>query len=460
MYIATSDSKPDTLKMGGKAGSLAKLNSEFNIPHWFVVTPDAFDSNGLIEAARSEIENNLPLLGDGLLAVRSSAVDEDGADSSFAGQLESYLNIHPDGAIDAVIDVYKSAFTESVMAYRKERGIEGSPNPPAVLIQSMVKADYAGVVFSVNPVEGRSDQVVVMATAGLADKLVSGEVNGDAYHLSREGTIVSSELVNDEACLSSNQLNKITKLAIAAEKHFGSPQDVEWAIAGDELFTLQSRPITTLNQGEPTIWDNSNIVESYSGIVSPLTFSFASYVYAEVYIAFSRVMGVSKGLIDENTNRFENMLGYINGRVYYNLLNWYRVLRLFPGFSVNRGFMEQMMGVKETLPDHIAESLSTKPATLFEKSIDLFRLGRTLFRLLYHAVILPYTVKRFTLLLDGSIAKTETDLAKDDLTTLGKKYRNLEKVLLSHWDAPLINDFLCMIAFGASRKALLNVVRG
>ena len=107
------------------------------------------------------------------------------------------------------------------------------------------------------------------------------------------------------------------------------------------------------------IWDNSNIVESYSGVTTPLTFSFAREIYEYVYRQFCRMMGVPERVIAGQDETFRNMLGLVRGRLYYNLLNWYRVLALLPGYQVNRRFMEQMMGVKEPLPDALAAEIAS-----------------------------------------------------------------------------------------------------
>jgi pyruvate,water dikinase len=469
--ILTPTDTPDIAAMGGKAFSLARLNNAFPggaavIPPWFVVTPSAFDDLGLTQSAKALITDQLLPLGAGPFAVRSSAVDEDGLDSSFAGQLESYLNIEPARVIDAVGDVYRSAFADQVVAYRKQRGLTTTPTTPAVLVQEMVNAATAGVVFSVDPVEGRRDRMVIIATVGLADKLVTGQINGNTYHVSRSGQLLTSDLVGETPLLDENALTQIVQSALVSEKHFGAPQDMEWVFdTSGHLYIVQSRPITTLS--DPTtspvdphgrvIWDNSNIVESYSGIVSPLTFSFASYVYSEVYRAFSRMMGVSRPLIEEKRSVFDNMLGYIHGRVYYNLLNWYRVLRLFPGYGLNRSFMEQMMGVKEPLPDDIAHTLDrTNGGGRFGKGGEAVRLFRTLFQLIGSGIILPRTVSRFENTLNRALSQPNEVIATLCLSQLADAYRTLEKKLLARWDAPLINDFLCMIAFGVSRKALLK----
>src|SRR5204862_4343208 len=117
--------------------------------------------------------------------------------------------------------------------------------------------------------------------------------------------------------------------------------------------------------GVLNIWDNSNIAESYNGVTTPLTFSFARRIYEEVYRQFCRILRVPEAKIAASANVFRHMLGLIQGRVYYNLLNWYRLLMLLPGFQVNRGFMEQMMGVKEGVPPHLLEEMTK--ASRFER---------------------------------------------------------------------------------------------
>ena len=120
-------------------------------------------------------------------------------------------------------------------------------------------------------------------------------------------------------------------------RYFHRPQDIEWAIAYGRLYLLQSRPITTLGQipepdGVLNLWDNSNIAESYSGVTQPLTFSFARKAYEEVYRQFCHFMGVPKTKIAQHHDTFARMIGLIRGRVFYNLLSWYKVLALFARF--------------------------------------------------------------------------------------------------------------------------------
>src|SRR5262249_44573057 len=113
------------------------------------------------------------------------------------------------------------------------------------------------------------------------------------------------------------------------------------------------------NTGARRIWDNSNIGESYQGVTTPMTFSFARKAYEHVYLHFVRIMAVPPRRIEENSQVFPQMLGLIRGRIYYNLINWYRLLSMLPGFRINRKFMEQMMGVNEEMPEEILNGLKT-----------------------------------------------------------------------------------------------------
>src|SRR5690606_33916305 len=142
-----------------------------------------------------------------------------------------------------------------------------------------------------------------------------------------------------------------------------------------------------------TLWDNSNIVESYGGMTTPLTYSFARRAYEEVYQELCRILGVPRATIQAHQPVFANMIGLIRGRIYYNLLNWYRVLALLPGFKTNRRFMEQMMGVKESLPDSIVADLAA--ATWRERLVDRVDLARTVVGLVAAAAGLERRKARF-----------------------------------------------------------------
>ncbi|HST57874.1 MAG TPA: PEP/pyruvate-binding domain-containing protein, partial [Longimicrobium sp.] len=511
--------------VGGKARNLALMQKAgADVPPWIAIGTEAFER--LVTGADASTEGNASTEADAdavrarvlgmelpadfqaevaaaldaaglrtsLLAVRSSAVGEDGAAASFAGQFDTVLGVRAadDGADlwDAIRRVWASAFSAHAAAYRARHG--GAPPRMAVIIQKMVNADAAGVAFSMDPVRGTPDVAVVSAVFGLGEGLVSGELDADTYRVSSAGAVDSEIAAKDRAlglqpdggsewipvhpndrmqpALTDDEARHIASAARQLAEHFGAPQDVEWALAKEpvnvrrRLFILQTRPITTVvapgvsaspvasspgaqADGERRIWDNSNIVESYSGVTTPLTFSFARSVYEEVYLQFCRLLGVSESLLEEHRLVFANMLGLVNGRVYYNLLNWYRVLALLPGYTVNREFMERMMGVREKLADPPAV------ATVAGKWEDTGRTVRMVGKLISAQRSLKGEVPAFHARVDAALRPLAgVDLAAKSADELAAIYRDLEEKLLRHWRAPLVNDFFAMIFFGVLVK--------
>ena len=460
-FIVHASSATDRNIVGGKAASLARLaQSGFAPPDFFSIRSDAFrqDGDDIIteQGLEEDLHQALKALGNGPFAVRSSGRAEDGAETSYAGQFTSILNTPETEVIDAAKKVWASGFGEGVQAYR-DLNSDDKIEAPAIVVQRMINARAAGVAFSADPVSGLRQRVVISAISGLGDRLVSGEVDGEDWTVDWDGTFLNAPEGPD--VLSKADASAVSELAREIETAFGSPQDIEWAFDGDQLHILQARPITTplLPPANPdealTIFDNSNIVESYPGLVSPLTYSFAVYSYARVYRAFVRLLGVSESVIADNAAVFENMLGRIDGRVYYNLVNWYRALALLPGFSLNRSFMETMMGLDEPLPKEVTAKIGPPPAKGIGKLGEFLRLVRVSFKLVWAAIWLPRTIKGFYARLNQSL-NGKMDLDKAPLTNLAAEYRNIESQLLDRWDAPLVNDFLCMIAFGASRNLM------
>ncbi|MBD3883141.1 phosphoenolpyruvate synthase [Phormidium tenue FACHB-886] len=468
-------------QFGGKASILAQLASSMPVPDWFVLSPAAFD-NSLTDLQRQQIAAGEYSLTDvqpsalvlfqlsqalmhlcpqgELVAVRSSALEEDGVRHSFAGQLDSFLNVAISDVAQKVVAVWRSGFADRLLAYRQDHQLMQLPSPPAVLIQKMVQPEAAGVAFSANPVTGQRGTAVVSAVCGLGEALVSGAQEGRTWEVDRNGEISRGDEAQ-AAILTDEEIRAVATLARRVEQQLGRPQDIEWAIEAENLYLLQARPITTLkNLSDPDgvlqIWDNSNIAESYGGVTTPLTFSFAQQAYEAVYRQFCRLMGVSEAVIDRQDATFRCMLGLVQGRIYYNLLNWYRVLALLPGFTVNRRFMEQMMGVREDLPIEVLRTI--EQASLSAKVQDSLRLASAIVGLLKNYVTLPRQIHRFYQRLNAALADRSASASSEILLTslrpdeLVAHYRQLERQLLTHWDAPLVNDFFAMIFYGVLRK--------
>src|SRR4051794_752912 len=206
--------------------------------------------------------------GDLPVAVRSSATAEDSEAASFAGQQETYLHVRGvDQIVERVRDCWCSFFTERALFYRREKGSLRDLGM-AVVVQRMVQPDVSGVMFTIDPTKGRRDRMVVEAVFGLGEGVVSGQLTPDQYTLARDGRLKRTRLhaqpyaiVHDPAggireeplapergeaqTLAEEQLTRLAKVGIELEGQLGGPQDIEWAIQDDELFVLQSRPVTT-----------------------------------------------------------------------------------------------------------------------------------------------------------------------------------------------------------------------
>jgi rifampicin phosphotransferase len=235
----------DHTELGAKAANLARLASVgFPVPPGFAVTTTAERHQ---REASAKILEASAALGAEQFAVRSSGTAEDLEGASFAGQYETFLDVRIDDLPAAVGRVFDSACASGVSAYRDARTeLTGETAPSmAVLVQVMVTADSAGVAFTANPVTGERGEVVITAVRGLGERLVSGDewvVRGDGASCRRES----------EGAITAEQAVKIAELARRVEEHFGSPQDIEWAISGDELNLLQARPMTAMP--EPVEW--------------------------------------------------------------------------------------------------------------------------------------------------------------------------------------------------------------
>jgi len=448
----------DPQLVGGKAASLGLLlAADFPIPAFYVVpTSYAVKPDAIDETCRLLIQSGR------LLAVRSSSIDEDGANASFAGILESFLDVPLDKVVERIDEVRQSVFATRHLDYRLQQRLTGPVEPCPVILQAMLQPRVSGVAFSADPLTGDRNVCVVTAIAGTAVALVDGAESGQLWRMDRNGQIIERpSLADGVALLSDNEVKLICYWTRRAEQVLGTPQDVEWAIEETEVWLVQSRPITTLNKSVETggaidssgmrrIWDNANISESYGGVTTPMTFSFARSAYEGVYRAFCRLMGVPAERLAANEDMFSQMLGLFRGRVYYNLFSWYRLIALLPGYASNRRFMEQMMGVREPMPDEVLRGIPTvgwrgrlRDRLQFVKS--LFQLGSCYLKL-------ESMARQFDERIDHTLSTNVDSLAGLSIDQLAAEYRRLERSLLNRWDAPLVNDFFTMICFGLLRQ--------
>jgi pyruvate, water dikinase len=264
----TDERCSDAALSGGKGASLARMTGfGLTVPPGFVITSAAFaqavdpyelrvqtragDMEGareLVRAAeppREEIAAFYEPLSEFPVAVRSSACAEDSEEASYAGQQETYLNVQGlDAVLDKVVACWLSFFSDHAVYYRAEKG-SLEDVAMAVVVQRMVDARRSGIMFTVDPVHGRKDRVVVEAAFGLGERVVSGEVTPDHYTMDRYGTVKRVRVV-DERVMSDEELAELARLGLRLAHLYDCPQDIEWACDDEGIYLLQSRPITTL----------------------------------------------------------------------------------------------------------------------------------------------------------------------------------------------------------------------
>jgi len=459
----------------GSGGTLAQASAE--IRQWVSGVPLSEEVTREIDRVHAAV-----FPPDTLVAVRSSAVGEDASGESFAGLHDSFLFVRGrDELLDVVRRVWASAYNERALAYRQEKGLPLADVAIAVIVQEMVLARVSGVMFTANPVSGNVHEIVISALYGAGEGLVSAGLDADTYTVTKSDLSIRSELASKEerfvlddesrrglrreplpeslrgaSSLTDEQVRLVAQTGLRLERLFGRPQDVEFSFDGEgRLLILQTRPVTTLEEygpasGHRLIWDNSNIIESYSGVTSPLTFSVIRHAYEIVYHCFADVMGIPREVVKESQTVFANMLGLIRGRVYYNLLNWYRLIHLFPGFNYSRGFMESMMGLREPAA---LEDEDSRPGLFRRYFVELPRLLRLLSRSALNFLRIRTIIDDFERHFDQHVSRWRAmDLDALPPEEIMALYHEMDDTILWNWKAPIINDFYVMVFYGVLKK--------
>jgi pyruvate,water dikinase len=266
--------------VGAKAAHLSRLSALYDVPPGFCIPSADSDPDGgsfqLTPALRGALAGAYTALAaecgydNPAVAVRSSAVDEDGSKTSFAGQHATFLNVAGlDAVLDAVERCWASAGATDVLVYRRRHGLSLDITRPPVLIQQLVMADVSAIIFSANPVTGQRTEIIVTASWGLGESLVGGTVTPDRWLIRKDTLEVVDQRVTDKRrmtvalesgtrevetprllrgkpALSAEQVGEVARLSLRLEEFMGWPVDVECAYARGRLYLLQCRPISGL----------------------------------------------------------------------------------------------------------------------------------------------------------------------------------------------------------------------
>ncbi|MBO4608618.1 MAG: phosphoenolpyruvate synthase [Lachnospiraceae bacterium] len=420
---------------GSKAENLALLKSSgINVPGFMLVRSEDIKPGWEEKVSKYCAEKSC------LYAVRSSCNLEDGKEKSFAGQFDTYLNVKPEDVTGKVLECMESVKSDNVEKYMQQEKASADDLKMNVIIQEMVDADKAGVLFTANP-QGLLNESVIAVSRGLGEGVVSGISDTTTYYYNRTDGLYYYE--GKEDLLSNTEIEELIGIASKAEELLGERLDIEFAFKDGKVFVLQARPITTLKGETPLILDNSNIVESYPGLSLPLTISFVDIVYSGVFKGVSRRVLKNDKELNKHEDVFKNMVGHANGRVYYKISNWYTVLKFLPFNKKIIPIWQEMLGVKNKSYD--------------EKSVEIPVHIRfmTYLNSFYEIMSVPRHMKK----LEEIFASTNEyfhahfsgESSPEELIGL---YNEIKEKLLDVWDVTLLNDTYSFVYTGLVKHRL------
>ena len=332
------------------------------------------------DAVQEEIGAQFRVLNADFVAVRSSASAEDLPGHSFAGQHDTFLGIGGlSECLDAVKKCWASLWTTRAFEYRARNGVEHAGADMAVIIQRLIPADASGVIFTVDPLTGRRDRIVIESTFGLGEPLVAGKVTPDRTVLSRPGLEVVASHTADkttasvlrpphgivertvppdrvgEPSLDDGVPVRLGRLALEAEQVFGCPLDIEFALAGGEPYLLQARPVTAVpappeSLEDRQVWTNANTGEVLPDVVTPMTWSIVEPLVIRLFGQLFGKLGMDVG--------DHPLIALVAGRAYFNLNTMIACVRHVPGMG-EQGMTEVFGGRQDVAARlgqlHIAE---------------------------------------------------------------------------------------------------------
>jgi len=362
-----------------------------------------------------------------VVSVRTSALAEDGAEHSFAGQYETTLDVpvQPQPIRDAIRTSVASLFSARVAAYARARGIAALELGGSVVVQQMFVGTTTGVLFSEN---GRGELTLAWSRSA-RNTTVEGE-NALELRVSKVAPLPAGLPAPA----------RLLDIAVESEARLRRPVDIEWAARGGRLALLQLRPQTTVALDYELAWDCTNIAENYPGITLPLTYSFIRGLYSRVYPAFFRKLGVAQKVLDAKQQVFRNTLGYLGGHVYYQIDNWYEMVRMIPGPSSNQEFFSAMLQPQRTPGDAPRRRLGMRGALTMAPLVG--RLGFLLLRS-------NSMSKGFSRTFQKRLKRFESiDWASLQADAILSTLETMRGELLTLWATPVFNDLRVMIFHG------------
>lgn len=453
--IAQLQREPGLLRhCGNKAVNLLKM-IELDLPvPPFVVLPDVllqelmsnnYDENHEIWSRLIHvIKSHLP--ANSKWSVRSSASSEDSGQYSFAGMFHTELFVRPDmfpAAIRKCVEVLQSY---DLQAYALQNNIPENDIRLSLIVQEMIEPTVSGVVFTMNAA-GNYNDMLISCAVGVGTGVVENKASTTEYYINRQNREIS-RIPTQPDLLSVIQLQSLIQKCLLLEKVMESPQDIEFAFVHDQLWMLQTRPVTTIDLSHLKIIDNTNIVESFPGITLPLTFSFALKGYKEVFTSAARLFHLSEKDIYLLSDELSNMIVHVKGRVYYNLHHWYKVMGHVIASEKSLRAWETLIGVK-------SKQASVARISVFKKIKVFFVAVSLLFR--YKSLVNKFYISFNK---DYKVFRRYVDQLHLNHPTAREAlhfYTTISESLYSNWSVTLLNDFFTYRFYGGLNRFLTKL---
>ena len=484
----------DLTEAGNKAFNLCQMLAlGFNVPPGFVVTNTAFrlflDANRIEPDARFKppdldrasvpkaiLEEVLAqrdaLLSAGPLVIRSSAVGEDGADASFAGQLDSILHVETAAELEhALLACWSSYWNERVLSYQAAKGVQ--LKGMAVIVQSQARSRVSGVLFTESAVISNAsrcdaydrrhsrDRICVEYCAGLGDALVSGRVNPGRFQVSKtdyQWTIDSAGDLDPDTearLFNPHQIARLAQAADRLQKHFGRPQDIEWTIddRGD-LLLLQSRPISVQagrDSSRQILWSNANVNENFPTPISPFLYSIAREGYCHYFRNLAVAFGLSRRRIRAMEPALRYLVGVHHSRIYYNLTNIHSVLRMAPFGEELAKFFNDFVGA-----DAMDDSAKAPEAARWMQALEAARIA---IKTTWQFAFLTRRVEAFEHCVDDWV-REEKWATTPFFLQLRDQLRGFMEIRCHRWTNASLADAASMICYGVLKVLLRSAYPG
>jgi pyruvate,water dikinase len=425
-----------------------------------------------VTAMRSEI------LSDTTVIVRSSAVGEDSAEASFAGQLDSCLDVTSDSEIaQALAACWASYWSERSLFYQISRNI--SLDGMGVVIQQMVGSCFSGVLFTTTPAAPSDDDEQLWAEYcfGHGEALVSGRINPGRFTISRADfrwqKQASPEQADqprgEEMLFNDERMTQLARMGLELEREFGAPQDIEWTIDHDgKLYCVQTRPVTTVapsagarrkraeqapSDGSRVVWSNANVSENFPEPITPLLYSIASAGYYHYFRNLGRAFGISSNRIRAMEFPLRNIIGTHGARMYYNLTNIHAVLRAAPFGELLAEWFNHFVGATQMPPG--PRRVAAARGIRQNRTAQLFELFVIAIKTSWQYLFLRRRIEAFEHTISEFSERTQPEtLGERSLADLLDHLRDFFDIRCHRWNNAALADAASMVCYGALKRLL------